>query len=114
MKEKTKKDRLADLKAHKEVEAQAEMLHEYRELADKALVDPRSFAFYFACQQSEFIVNMYNSIHKAPFKAVESGFEEWLDKVTNPTDLKSYLYVFKKNNKLEVDYYRIRRDFPIK
>ena len=114
MREKTNKDRLEDLKAYKEVEAQNQMMSEYRQLADKALVDPRSFAFYFACQQAEFIVQMHTSIRKAPFKAIETGFDSWLDKVTNPSDLQSYLYVLRKNNKLEVDYYRIRRDFPIK
>lgn len=113
MREKTKEDRLADLKASKEVEAQAQVMKNYKELADKALVDPRSFPFYFTSQQAEFIVYMHESIHRAPFRAIEDGFDEWLDKVSNPK-LDSYLYIIKKGNKLEVDYYRIRRDFPIK
>jgi len=113
MREKTNKDRLEDLKAHKEVEEYKKNMKEYKDLADKALVDPRSFPFYFTSQQAEFIVYMYESIHRAPFRAIEEGFEEWFNSVSDPK-LKSYLYVLKKGNKLEVDYYRIRRDFPIK
>ena len=113
MREKTRQDRLNDIKAHKEKIDRAEMQHQYKELADKALIDPRSFSFYFTSQQAEFIVEMHNSIKKAPFRAIEAGFDAWVELISNPRDA-GYLYVIKNNNKLEVDYYRIRRDFPIK
>jgi hypothetical protein len=113
MKEKSKEDRLKDIKAFKELNEKLEIQNEYRELAEKALVDPRSFSFYFISQQAEFIVEMYKSVHRAPFRAIEAGFDAWVEEVSNPRNT-GYLYVLKKNNKLEVDYYRIRRDFPIK
>lgn len=113
MKDKTGQDRLDDIKAHKEKSERAEMQHQYKELADKALIDPRSFSFYFTSQQAEFIVEMHNSIKRAPFRAIEAGFEAWVEEVSNPRST-GYLYVIKKGDKLEVDYYRIRRDFPIK
>lgn len=113
MREKTGQDRLDDIKAYKESKEKLEIQHKYKELADKALVDPRSFSFYFTTQQAEFIINLYESIRKAPFRAVQSDFETWIDKVSNPKN-KEYLYVLKKSGRLIIDYYRIRKDFPIK
>ena len=113
MREKTNEDRLKDIEAYKELNEKIEAQHQYKDLADKALVDPRSFSFYFTSQQAEFIVEMHTSIRRAPFRAIEAGFEAWIEQVSNPRS-NAYLYVLKKDNKLEVDYYRIRRDFPIK
>lgn len=113
MKEKTGKDRLEELKAYKESKEKLAIQHKYKELVDIALVDPRSFSFYFTTQQAEFIINLHDSIRKAPFRAIQDNFEAWIDTISNPRN-KSYLYVLKKNGKLEIDYYRIRKDFPIR
>ena len=104
------KDRLENLKAHKIVQAKLKTQNKYRDLAKIAIEDPKSFAYHFSVQQAEFVVTLYYSLLRSPFRAVQEGLNGWIADVTDPGSAK-YLYVVFKNNKLIVDLYRIKRDF---